>query len=259
MQYYSVTASTLNIRPTPDTMKSPVGTIAKGGLWVGTGEIAGTWVEGMTFGGVSGWVHRDFVTPATLAASPQEVRQSLTTLGWRTDTAARTTQAIKDFQAIYNLTGAPLSVTGVIGPADTVALREAVRLGRISAHFTAKEFACKCGGKFGDCRRIRSPRDVVVGAEKLRTLIGSFTPVSTYRCPGRNTSQGGYARSQHLYGLAMDIPAQLTPQRLQPLKAFSGFGINKDTGKCRHVDLRHLSPDNHPKATLSHPRIYTYG
>jgi len=152
-----------------------------------------------------------------------------------------------------------LRVTGVIGTADLAALREAVRLGRISAHFAPDEFRCKCGGRYPDCRRVRVPRATVVAAEKLRTLIGGFTPISTYRCPGRNAHVGGYERSQHLYGLAMDIPPTLTPRQLRPLGVFSGFGVQSSTGKVRHVDLRHLSPDNFPRATLAEPRIYTYG
>ena len=39
----------------------------------------------------------------------------LTALGWRTNTAARLTQAIKDFQRMWNL-GAALSVDGIVGP-----------------------------------------------------------------------------------------------------------------------------------------------
>lgn len=258
MSSFSVNTTALNVRSTPSTKKKPVATILKGSLWIGTGEASGDWVEGRSSSGAQGWVHKIFISTAPRLAPVGEVHDGLKALGWRTDTAEHALQSIKDFQAMYNLSGAPLGVDGKVGRNTTSALREAVKLGRISEHFKASEFRCKCRGKHADCHRISVPRATLVAAERLRTVIGPFTPISACRCPHHNDHVGGYARSQHVYGLAMDIPAVATPEQLRPLNVFSGFGVQGSTGKVRHVDLRHLSPDNHPKATLKTPRIYKY-
>lgn len=258
MSYYSVNANMLNVCPTPGTGSKPASTITKSTLWIGTGGTSGDWVEGRCSSGSRGWVHKSFISAAASVAPAPEIRDGLKALGWRTDTPEGVLQSVRDFQAIYNLSGAPLRVDGKVGRNTTSAVREAVALGKISAHFKATEFRCKCKGRHSACHRIWVPRATVVAAEKLRTVIGPFTPISACRRPRHNDHVKGYSRSQHLYGLAMDIPAVVTPERLRHLDVFSGFGVQGSTGKVRHVDLRHLSPDNHPKATLKTPRIYTY-
>jgi lysozyme family protein len=87
-----------------------------------------------------------------------QAKTILYNLGWRVNTSARLTQAVKDFQAGWNL-GPALSVDGSVGPKTSAALRLSEsrrRAGRTtaSANFSFKTVACRCGGKYGSCRRI---------------------------------------------------------------------------------------------------------
>lgn len=170
----------------------------------------------------------------------------LTTLGWRTDTPARLDQAVLDFQSGWNL-GPALAKDGNAGPATRAALaksmsRHAAGLPDYSEHFDAAEFACACDGRNADCRRIWSPRSTVRLAEKYRAIVGPFTPDRACRCPAENARVGGAARSQHLYGKALDVPIyKVTPQQLRDARiGANGIGTYtyRGTRYVRHIDNR---------------------
>ena len=196
-----------------------------------------------------------------------EAKRILTKYGWWTNTANRLTQAIRDFQEICNLKGHDaLTVDGVPGPKTMAALKEMDRLGgKVSANFRANEFDCKCkernGVPFSTCRRIYVKKSVVKGAEKLRAKMGPFTPVSAYRCTPYNNQIGGYTRSQHRLGRAMDIPGRLNVNQVAALRAFDAVGYVASTGRVIHVDNRAQAgsdADNFPKATGNKAAPYSY-
>lgn len=166
----------------------------------------------------------------------------LTALGWRTNTAARLTQAIKDFQRMWNL-GTALSVDGIIGPKTSEALRLSYarrKQGKsdISAHFSAREFACKCGGRYSGCRRIWTTRAALQLAERIRRIKDRpFTPVSGCRCTQHNRAVGGATQSKHLLGQGFDIPSSLGLTRTQARQAGAlGIGYGGRTGRVIHTD-----------------------
>lgn len=206
------------------------------------------------------------LTGPTPGEATAEAKRVLTAMGWRVNTETRYRQAVRDFQAMWNL-GTPLAVDGIVGAKTLAALRHSARRradkkGDISAHFNAAEFACKCGrrkdGPYPACRRIWASRALVQGAEKYRSLAGPFTPVSACRCRQHNAAVGGYYRSQHLHGQAMDVVARFSIAQVVALRAFSALGINRRGGTVRHLDNRHLSPDNYPRASGSTSNPYTY-
>lgn len=194
------------------------------------------------------------------------VHRILTVMGWRTDTAARRRQAVTDFQGAWNL-GAALEVDGVPGPKTYAAAlasekSRATGGGDLSAHFSAFEYKCKCGGRYGDCRRVWPARELVRACETIRERIGPFTPLSACRCPRHNAAVGGYDRSQHLHGYAIDFATpELTAAQMTSLRVAEAIGIQRSTGLVRHIDLRKSGPDNYPPASgsLTRPYRYYYG
>lgn len=173
----------------------------------------------------------------------------LTALGWRTNTDARYRQAIRDFQAMWNL-GPALSIDGNDGPATRAALavsmaRRAKGLPDISANFSAIEFQCNCGDSgrtiATDCRRIWTPRSTVQMAEKFRTLVGPFTPERACRCPRENARVGGAKSSQHLSGRGLDVPIyDVTVAQVRKATGCDGIGTYGGNGRLyvRHIDNR---------------------
>lgn len=192
-----------------------------------------------------------------------DVKTALASLGWRVDTDRRLDQAIRDFQAMWNL-GSPLTSDGDPGPKTLAALAlsllsKAAGRGDISEHFNAREFACNCGGRWDDCRRIWTPRAVIRAAEMYRDLVGPFTPERAGRCPTENARVGGVSNSQHLYGLALDVPVfKVTAAQAKALGVFSGIGVYLWQGNryVRHLDLRHLRGST---STPSNPAAWDYG
>lgn len=191
------------------------------------------------------------------------VASDLATLGWRTDTADRLAQAVRDFQRGWNL-GQALTADGNAGPLTQAALAESVArrhagLPDLSANFSAREFACNCDGRWADCRRIWTPRYVVRIAEQYRTLIGPYTPDRACRCPRENARVGGVSNSQHLYGLALDVPLYaVTAGQVETLGTVSGIGVYLWNGRryVRHIDARHLRGST---STPSNPATWDYG
>ena len=119
---------------------------------------------------------------------------------------------------------------------------------KMSAHFSKKEFACKCCGKFIPCP------ELVEKLEKFRTLCGNkpMTISNGTRCEKHNKEVGGAQKkydkngklisqgSQHLYGKAADVQKipGLTVDQMAKLAEQAGFnGIGKYNWGV-HVDVR---------------------
>lgn len=191
-----------------------------------------------------------------------QIVAELKALGWRIRNDSDYKKAIQDFQRGWNL-GEALSVDGIAGRRTQAALlisqrRRKDRKGTCSAHFSFVEFRCKCGGRYSSCRRIRVHRALVRGLEELRGLLGPFTPISGYRCPGHNASVGGATNSQHLYGAAADVPPKVRTLAVKRLRRFSGIGYRRSNGTVAHVDVRHVSGNNTTGGTPDRPTTWAY-
>lgn len=115
---------------------------------------------------------------------------------------------------------------------------------KLSAHFSKKEFACKCCGKFIPCP------ELVEKLEKFRTLCGNKPMIISNgtRCLKHNKAVGGAMPdekkgkkgSQHLFGTAADVRliSGLTVDQMAKLAEQAGFnGIGKYNWGV-HVDVR---------------------
>jgi uncharacterized protein YcbK (DUF882 family) len=81
-------------------------------------------------------------------------------------------------------------------------------------------------------------RHLVEHLERLRTIAGDrpLQIISGWRSVGTNLAVGGASRSQHLYGLAADIPAGYATEAQARRAGFRGIGTR--LGWAVHVDLR---------------------
>ena len=181
-----------------------------------------------------------------MSAARREAKANLIILGFRVDTRARYGQAKRDYQRAKGL-----PVTGIADPLTRRSLRNAVtrnREGRpdLSAHYSFREFVCKCGGRYATCRRIWVKRRLIVRLEKLRAAEGRQRIISGCRCTNYNASIGGASGSQHRYGRAADLEPLITARRMRDLRLFSGIGIVAATGKVAHVDVRTTASPANP-------------
>ena len=110
-------------------------------------------------------------------------------------------------------------------------------MGDLSAHFSKKEFACKCG-----CGTCKPAPALIEKLEKFRELCGG-EPMhinSAHRCAKHNKASGGSPHSQHLLGKAADvrkIPG-MSIDKMAHLAEQAGFnGIGKYRSFV-HVDVR---------------------
>lgn len=183
-------------------------------------------------------------------------------LGWRIRTANELKQQVANFQRGWNL-GPALKVDGLVGPATSAAIRKSVArkragLSDASAHFSFSEFACKCGGKYASCTRIKILRVQIQRLERYRQLAGAFRPVSGYRCPDHNTAVGGAKNSQHMYGGSTDVPQVLSWRKVRDLGVFAGIGYVGATGQVAHVDSRDVTGQNTTGGSPSRPTMWVY-
>lgn len=191
-------------------------------------------------------------------------KTDLAALGWRVDTAARLTQAIKDFQRGWNL-GAELTVDGSDGPKTRGAIavsmvRLAAKQPTASPHFSFTEVRCDChvfngGTPQPDCRRIWADRELFRALEAFRTLSGPLNIDRGCRCPTENARVNGASRSQHLFGRAADITLfDISPAKVKALRIVRGMGLYDWQGRqvVRHIDVR-------PENSWLSPATWDYG
>ena len=130
-------------------------------------------------------------------------------------------------------------------------------MGKLSAHFDAREFNCPC------CGVSRTSSALIAGLEKLRALKfpNGLSIVSGYRCPKYNGSLVHAATaSQHQYGTAADIFPGATLSEVKSLGAFSGIGW-KQIGNDQmviHVDVRHAGVNNTTGSSPKSPATWEY-
>ncbi|MBQ8693394.1 MAG: DUF882 domain-containing protein [Synergistaceae bacterium] len=110
-------------------------------------------------------------------------------------------------------------------------------MGDLSAHFSKKEFACKCG-----CGFDTPVPELVDKLEIFRELCGNRATYinSACRCVKHNAKVGGAKNSQHVKGTAADIrliPGMTVDQmaKLAEQAGFDGIGIYS---WGIHVDVR---------------------
>lgn len=174
-------------------------------------------------------------------------------LGWRVTSSKSLTQAIKDFQRGY--TRRSLKVDGVCGNKTLAAIIQSSSYrsknkvgGTASRNFDFKEFRCKCGGRYKNCRRIWVDRRLIVAMEKLRRTHyrSGMVVISGCRCQGHNKAVGGASSSQHTRGTACDITPVATLPRVRALRVFSGLGYARSNNRVCHVDVRYGGSRSNP-------------
>jgi uncharacterized protein YcbK (DUF882 family) len=155
--------------------------------------------------------------------------------GFRIDTPTRRTQAIRDLQ-----TALGIGVDGIWGPKTTAAAQTFQNNSyRLSTNFKITEFACKCGGKYAACARVKVTPELVKVLQTIRTrhYPDGLIVISSYRCPAHNKAVGGASASQHLTGKAADLTGRITTAQAQAAGA-KGIGYGKTTKRVNHIDVR---------------------
>lgn len=78
---------------------------------------------------------------------------------------------------------------------------------RVSAHFTLREFECRC------CGCVKLDARLLAMLEELRAAWGRpLLLTSGYRCPRHNAAVGGAPRSLHMAGRAADVRVPFAEQ-----------------------------------------------
>lgn len=105
-------------------------------------------------------------------------------------------------------------------------------------HFSPKELACKCGGRY--CRgQYFHDEAFLDNLQALRAVAGPLRLTSARRCERHNQAVGGASRSQHVLRIAVDIDlgghdrAALAGQAVKA--GFTGIGFGAG---FLHVDQR---------------------
>ena len=105
-------------------------------------------------------------------------------------------------------------------------------------HFTARELACRCGGRHCDGEDFHDA-DFLDALERLRGGQGVMVVNSGRRCALHNAAVGGAALSQHKVGVACDValaghdPVALA--RAAVAAGFKGLGFGRS---FLHLDAR---------------------
>lgn len=105
------------------------------------------------------------------------------------------------------------------------------RVGRLSQHFVASEFACP------HCGVAVVRQSLVELLERVRLSAGGpLHVVSGYRCPVHNHEVGGATDSQHMYGAAADLVGGVVTK--QQAERAMAVGIGTKGAFAVHVDVR---------------------
>ena len=184
-------------------------------------------------------------------------REALKALGFRGSDYTM----LVNFQRGWNL-GPALVVDGKYGPASDAALRKSdanrrANRATASAHFSFREFQCKCYGSKPGCQGVLVLRGHLARLERARSYVGSIRITSGYRCKVYNAAIGGATNSQHMYGVASDVsfPYQST---VAGWRLFAGIGYGGITRKVKHVDSRDLGGHNSTGGTPTRPTKWVY-
>lgn len=160
-----------------------------------------------------------------------------------------TKAAVARFQMACNL-GPWLTVDSIPGNLTQAAM---LNLPHLSENFVVDEL--KSHGN-GDCY---VKRELLAALETLRSRLNMpIHVIDAYRDPQHNAEVGGVGNSQHVDGLAADIPQICSWRAVANLQIFSGIGDRH--GAISHVDLRHLAGARNPTpgATPLNPARWTY-
>lgn len=121
-------------------------------------------------------------------------------------------------------------------------------------HFTADEFACKCGCGTNEIRE-----ELVASMQALRTKYGKPIYVSSgYRCPAHPIEARKKTPGTHSLGLACDVlvagrDAHSLLTAASQMDVFTGIGVNqKGAGRFIHLDV--VSDNPH----FSRPTVWSY-
>ncbi|MDP9824470.1 D-Ala-D-Ala carboxypeptidase family metallohydrolase [Kineosporia succinea] len=191
--------------------------------------------------------------PASASLSSTELTRRLRAIGFRIRSTGEQEQAVRAFKTGWFKLGPSLMdgsvANSIMGPRASQAIDKAYQrhldgLTTMSPHFSFSDTSCRCGGTFTDCRRIWPTRQSVIAAEQLRAeFFPAGLTVSTWcRCTGHNHAVGAAVSSRHLKGDAIDIPATVSPDKIEGLELYTGIGVNRANGNVRHLDLRHGHP-----------------
>ncbi len=129
----------------------------------------------------------------------------------------------------------------------------------LSPHFTAAEFACRCGCGFG-LRAGDVSQDLVVRLEAMRAAAQALDVVNLWpggleitsgcRCEAHNAEVGGSRGSAHRYGLAADVACPGSARAFVLVSAALAVGfvrVGLERG-CVHVDVS--TRPEHPQRVL---------
>lgn len=108
---------------------------------------------------------------------------------------------------------------------------------KVSKHFKATEFKCKCGCGFGEINK-----DLIIILEDIREHFNSPVIITSgCRCKQNNHIVGGKANSQHLFGNASDIKVKgVSPEIVADYlesKYINKYGIGRYL-TFTHIDVR---------------------
>lgn len=194
--------------------------------------------------------------------STSEAKTILRRLGWGERADSHFDEVVRNFQRGWNL-GTRLEIDGDVGPNTSAALEKSdsqLDAGKstASAHFSFTEFRCKGGAEQG-CQRIWVRRVLLRSLETYRDKVGhAVTIISGCRCERHNDRVGGAQFSQHLFGVAADVPLEIKAADRANDETFSGIGRSQSTSLVRHVDRRDASAVNPTNGTLTNPTQWVY-
>lgn len=112
-------------------------------------------------------------------------------------------------------------------------------------YFTREDFRCQCGGKYCNGFPVEPEEKMVRTVDAIRRKLGKPIEIvraggSGVRCKVHNANVNGAANSNHLYGKAADLHANVTPAELKAAaEAVMGstggiglykWGVHVDTG-----------------------------
>ncbi len=155
-----------------------------------------------------------------------------------------TRRFVATFQQAY--TFAELAVDGDPGPLTIGAMGACEEAGfRLSEHFVIGEFLTKGERRVTWQNEVlKVDRQLVLSLEQLRVSLGfPVHLLSAYRDPAHNRRVGGAARSQHLFGKAVDLNRPRMVRNITEAEVraagFKGVGMMSRTNPdVVHVDVR---------------------